>query len=64
MFCLFPRGGGRAVVSSYLKGVVFMAPVIILMAWFWILESFSAVALEAVDVAAIPYPRTGRTLPT
>ena len=62
--CLFSTVGSPVVVSSSLMGVVFMAPVIILMARFSALEFFSAVASEAVDVAAIPFSRTGRTLAT
>ena len=64
IICLFAKVGSPVVFSSSLMGVVFMAPVIILMARFSALEFFSAVASEAVDVAAIPFSRTSRTLPT
>ena len=53
------RGYSPIVVSSEVIGVVRIAPVIILIAWFCILVSFTVFDFEAVEVAAMPYSMTG-----
>ena len=52
------------IVSMSMTGVLFMAPVIILKAWFCIPDSLLVLDFAAVELAAIPYSRTGRILPT
>ena len=51
------------VFSSVLMGVVFIAPVMILMAVFCVLSSLLVLDFAAVDQADIPYSITGRIVP-
>ena len=51
-------------VSIADMGVLRMAPVIILMAWHCTQHSLLEFDFAAVELAAIPYSRTGRILPT
>ena len=51
-------------VSIADMGVLRTAPVIILMAWWCTLDSLLEFNFAAVELAAIPYSRTGRIRPT
>ena len=51
-------------VSIADMGVLRMAPVIILMAWCCTLDSLLEFDFAAMELASIPYSRTGRILPT
>ena len=62
--CLSSRGCRPVTVSIADMGVLRMAPVIILMAWCCTLDSLLEFDFAAVELAAIPYSRTGRILPT
>ena len=62
--CLSSRGYRPVTVSIADMGVLRMAPVIILMAWCCTLISLLESDFAAVELAAIPYSRTGRILPT
>ena len=50
-------------VSVADMGVLRLTPVIILMAWCCTLDSLLEFDFGAVELAAIPYSRTGRILP-
>ena len=64
IYCLSSRGWRPVTVSIADMGVLRMAPVIILMAWCCTLDSLLEFDFAAVELAAIPYSRTGRILPT
>ena len=51
-------------VSIADMGVLHVAPVIILMAWCCTLDSLLEFDFAAVELAAIPYSKTGWILPT